>query len=137
MTQHITNAEIVAKNREAIANKTLGAQNGNTNCRYSYDRDNRVRCAIGVCLTDTTMSIVRRRHLNEMPVMALTDRDVVTVENLSIARFTQWIHDRWNKRLGEFEGPSFPDFVKPRIDRVIDETLFTEWLDYIEENHTT
>lgn len=147
MIQHITNAEIVAKNREAIRNKTLGAIVGSTKCMYSYDRDDRVRCAIGACLTDTTMSIVRRRHLNGMPVNSLADRDIVTAENLQLARFTQRIHDMWNilnprtvvelvhYDLTTVEGPPFPEFVKPRLDRLIDETLFTEWLDYIEENH--
>lgn len=145
MTQHITNADIVEKNREAIRTKTLGAMVGLAGCMYSYDRYDQIRCAIGACLTKKTMASVKGHRFNGKPVQVLVKNNILTVDDLSIARFTQRIHDDWHKKLGDMvhydlttvQGTPFPDFVKPRLDRLIDESLFTEWLDYIEENHIT
>ena len=140
MTQHITNAEIVAKNRAALLNGTLGAKRGHRECMYNYGDGS--RCAVGVCLDKQTVYKLTTERYNECSVHSLLRSKKLRAENPEVLKFTQKLHDNWARGQGEYtldaygpyDDPNFPflGWITPRFNRKIDESLFSEWLNHVE-----
>lgn len=151
-TQTITLAELVAANRKAIEDDTLGALNNN-NCQYRYMNakgdPTGEACSIGVALNDKAHSKVRRLGYNSCGFELLVRTKVVEVVGhhnaYELALNMQRLHDAWAQGEGAMISVKDPLLIPQSINSFFDElmfglgrpkeinqTIFMEYLDLIE-----
>lgn len=150
--QTITLADLVAVNRKAIADRTLGAFN-HAACYYRY-KDTKGKptgegCSIGVALNDEAAQEVEALAYNSAGFDMLVRRNILEVTGhpaaYDLAMNMQRLHDAWAKHEGVFAKLTRPDLIPQAIKsflddlssllgppKHIDQTIFEDYLAMIE-----
>ena len=92
--QHLTLQDVVTACRRALEDGTLGALR-HESCEYDYGDG--YHCAVGVALTDDTLSVIQERGCNDEEVAHLIHAGIITIKenDLDDIRDLQIDHDKW------------------------------------------
>lgn len=153
--QMITTADIVEKNREAVHRGNLAAKakpepgaDTASACTYVYGEDTKsgypIGCAIGVVLNKETARAVLDGGLNKGTGVESLIGKVIQVNNpdtQAIASITQALHDCWMVNDAFYRGNYYGSkekvvkFLQKLQGMKVDEKVFLQWLDLVEQVH--